>query len=246
MSNNSKLKIMKSNVQITAVQKEFKNGQQGWQVFVDGMEGKLRCEMNFTNTLKAIRYCFLLSKRLDLRINDVQLAALSMSYQRAKEALAQVAEDAAQGAQEVAAKAGAAEDVPAEEVPECAPKAEEAALADSPLFKQFTDLKKKHRDALLLFRQGDFYECYEEDAVKAAEVLSLTEVRNSKDNIKFTGFPHHALDSYLPRLVRAGLRVAICDALEAPAPAKRGRKPKKAAQPAEAAEAANEELFTNA
>jgi len=239
MSNNSKLKIMKANVQITAVQKEFKNGQQGWQVFVDGLEGKLRCEMNFTNTLKAIRYCFLLSKRLELRINDVQLAALSLSYQRAKEALAQVAEDAAQGAQEVAAKAGGTEDEPAEEKPEPAP--EEAALADSPFFKQFCDLKNKHKDSLLLFRHGDFYECYEEDAVKAAEVLCLTEVRNSKDNITFAGFPHHALDSYLPRLVRAGLRVAICDALEAAAPAKRGRKPK-----ASKAQPTNEELFTNA
>ena len=69
---------MKANVQISAVKKEFKNGQQGWQVFVDGMEGRLRCEMNFKDALKAIRYCFLLSKRLELQINDVQLAALSL------------------------------------------------------------------------------------------------------------------------------------------------------------------------
>ena len=238
MSNNSKLKIMKANVQITAVQKEFKNGQQGWQVFVDGLEGKLRCEMNFTNTLKAIRYCFLLSKRLELRINDVQLAALSLSYQRAKEALAQVAEDAAQGAQEVAAKAGASVEEPSNEVSESAPQEEESAIGDSPLFKQFCDLKKKHKDALLLFRRGDFYECYEEDAVKAAEVLCLTEVRTLKDNITMAAFPHHALDTYLPKLIRAGIRVAICDAIEAP---RRGRKPK-----ASKAQPTNEELFTNA
>ena len=62
---------MKANVQISAVKKEFKNGQQGWQVFVDGMEGRLRCEMNFTNALKAIRYSFLLSKRLNLQINGI-------------------------------------------------------------------------------------------------------------------------------------------------------------------------------
>lgn len=212
---------MKTNVQITAVQKEFKDGQHGWQVFVDGMEGKLRCEMNFKNTLKAMRYCFLLSKRLNLQINDVQLTALSLDYQRAKDAMAKAVEDAAQGAQEVAAKAGGTEDEPAEEKPEPAP--EEAALADSPFFKQFCDLKDKHKDSLLLFRHGDFYECYEEDAVKAAEVLCLTEVRTLKDNITMAAFPHHALDTYLPKLIRAGIRVAICDAIEAP---RRGRKPK--------------------
>ena len=64
---------MKANVQISAVKKEFKNGQQGWQVFVEGMEGKLRCEMNFRNALKAIRYSFLLAKKLNLQINEVQL-----------------------------------------------------------------------------------------------------------------------------------------------------------------------------
>lgn len=56
----------KANVQISAVKKEFKNGQQGWQVFIEGMEGRLRCEMNFKDALKAMRYCFLLSKRLEL------------------------------------------------------------------------------------------------------------------------------------------------------------------------------------
>ena len=106
MSNNSNLKIMNTNVQISAVKKEFKNGQQGWQVFVDGMEGKLRCEMNFKNALKAIRYSFLLSKKLNLQINDIQLAALSLDYQRAKAAVEQVAEDATKAAQEVAATAG--------------------------------------------------------------------------------------------------------------------------------------------
>ena len=241
MSNNSNLKIMNANVQISAVRKEFKNGQQGWQVFVDGMEGKLRCEMNFKNALKAIRYSFLLSKKLNLQINDIQLAALSLDYQRAKAAVEQVAEDATKAAHEVAATAGGSEQEPSNEESESAPKIEESAIGDSPLYKQFCDLKKKHHDALLLFRKGDFYECYEEDAIKAAEILSLTQVNSSKDNITVAGFLHHALDAYLPKLIRAGLRVAICDELEAPAPVKRGRKPK-----ASKAQPTNEELFTNA
>ena len=204
-------KTMNANVQISAVKKEFKNGQQGWQVFVDGMEGRLRCEMNFKDALKAIRYCFLLSKRLELQINDVQLAALSLSYQRAKAALAQVVEDASQGAEEVAVTAGA-------ELKEAAAP-EEKELVRTPnntLISQYEELKRKYPDALLLFRCGDFYECYDEHAVKAAEVLGITlTVRNSTGR-KMAGFPYHALDTYLPKLIRAGQRVAICDQLEEP------------------------------
>ena len=97
---------MKANVQISAVKKEFKNGQQGWQVFVEGMEGKLRCEMNFRDALRAIRYSFLLAKKLNLQINEVQLAALSLDYKQSKSAVeqAQVAEVATEVAQEVAVK----------------------------------------------------------------------------------------------------------------------------------------------
>lgn len=173
--------------------------------------------MNFRDTLKAMRYCFLLSKRLELQIDNIQLAALSLSYQRAKKALAQVVEDAAQGAQEVAAQAGAAIDEPADEKSEAAP--EEKELVRTPnntLVSQYEDLKRKHPDALLLFRCGDFYECYDEDAKKAADVLGITlTVRNSTGR-KMAGFPYHALDTYLPKLIRAGHRVAICDQLEEP------------------------------
>ena len=231
-------KTMKANVQISAVKKEFKNGQQGWQVFVEGMEGKFRCEMNFRDALKAIRYSFLLSKKLNLQINEVQLAALSLEYQQAKEAAkAQVAEAATEVAQEVAAEAGAAEHgEPSDEKSE-AP--EEVAVAESPFFKQFCDLKKKHPDSLLLFRRGDFYECYEEDAIKAAEVLCLTQVHNTKDNITMAGFPHHALDTYLPRLIRHGIRVAICDDITDFV-----KKPSK--KPTEIVAPIQEELFTEA
>ena len=305
-------KTMKANVQISAVKKEFKNGQQGWQVFVEGMEGKLRCEMNFRDALKAIRYSFLLSKKLNLQINEVQLAALSLDYQQAKEAAkTQVAEAATEVAQEVAAEAeqGEPSDEKSEAAQEfvccskmqkfrqehpdaviigrkenicstfkddaiaCAEALGEAPVilfdgtphhefkielldkciqnlvasgkkvclwdifkgdddleefkamveaeiarnkqANSPLFKQFCDLKKNHPDALLLFRSGDVYKCYEEDAIKAAEVLCLTNIVE-EDKITVASFPHYSLDTYLPKLIRHGIRVAICDQFEAP------------------------------
>ena len=209
-------KTMKANVQISAVKKEFKNGQQGWQVFVDGMEGRLRCEMNFKDSLKAMRYCFLLSKRLDLQINDIQLAALSLDYQRAKAAVDKAVEDATKVAGEVAAEIGEAEAEPTE-APAPEEKSEELVRTpNNTLISQYEELKRKHPEAILLFRCGDFYECYDEDAVKAAEVLGITlTVRNSTGR-KMAGFPYHALDTYLPKLIRAGLRVAICDQLEEP------------------------------
>ena len=337
-------KTMKANVQISAVKKEFKkqgsaaegkaNGQQGWQVFVEGMEGKLRCEMNFRDALKAIRYSFLLSKKLNLQINEVQLAALSLDYKQSKSAVeqAQVAEVATEVAQEVAAEAEQGE--PSDEKSEAAhefvccskmqkfreehpdavvigrkgsvceqfgedAKACAAALGntaeimcdgtpyfvfdieyldeciqklvasgkkvclwdifkgednideinanvqaqiaqnkveDSPLFKQFCDLKKNHPDALLLFRTGDVYKCYEEDAIKAAEVLCLTNIVE-EDKITIASFPHHCLDTYLPRLIRHGIRVAICDDItDFCKPAKHN----------ESANAVQQELFTEA
>jgi len=326
-------KTMKANVQISAVKKEFKNGQQGWQVFVEGMEGKLRCEMNFRDALKAIRYSFLLSKKLNLQINEVQLAALSLDYQQAKEAAkAQVAEAATEVAQEVAAEAEQGEhsdekSEAAHEFVSCSKmqkfreehpdavvigrkgsvceqfgedaKACAAALnntpeilcdgtpyfvfdieyldeciqklvasgkkvclwdifkgednideinanvqaqiaqnkvEDSPLFKQFCDLKKNHPDALLLFRTGDVYKCYEEDAIKAAEVLCLTNIVE-EDKITVASFPHYSLDTFLPRLIRHGIRVAICDDItDFCKPAKHN----------ESANAVQQELFTEA
>lgn len=331
-------KTMNANVMISAVKKEFKNGQQGWQVFVDGMEGRLRCEMNFKDALKAIRYSFLLSKRLNLQINDIQLAALSLEYQQSKSAAeqAKVAEDATQVAQEAAGEAeehgkasneeleaarqamssmrmykfreqypdavviqrkklncvtfgesaeacaAALDNTPehlfdgtlhflfdielldkciqkliangkrvalwdteldSENLPEFQAKVDELIAqnkeAKSPLFKQFCDLKKKHPDALLLFRSGDVYKCYEEDAIKAAEILVLTDISSTDDNITVACFPHHALDTYLPKLIRAGIRVAICDDITDFV-----KKPSK--KPTEIVAPVQQELFTEA
>ena len=89
----------------------------------------------------------------------------------------------------------------------------------TPMMKQYFDLKQKHPDAVLLFRCGDFYETYSQDAVIASEILgiTLTKRANGKEKtVEMAGFPHHALDTYLPKLIRAGKRVAICDQLEDP------------------------------
>ncbi|WP_206081838.1 DNA mismatch repair protein MutS [Maribellus sediminis] len=90
---------------------------------------------------------------------------------------------------------------------------------ETPLMKQYYDIKDKHPDAVLLFRVGDFYETFGEDAIKAAEILGITLTRRANgaaSYVELAGFPHHALDTYLPKLVRAGQRVAICEQLEDP------------------------------
>ena len=94
-----------------------------------------------------------------------------------------------------------------------------SSLTNTPLMQQYQEMKKKHPDAVLLFRVGDFYEIFGEDAVKASEILGITLTRRQTgldSRIELSGFPHHALDTYLPKLVRAGKRVAICEQLEDP------------------------------
>ena len=92
-------------------------------------------------------------------------------------------------------------------------------IVETPLMKQYFEIKAKHPDALLLFRVGDFYELYGEDAVIGAEILGIVLTKRANgvgQFVEMAGFPHHALDTYLPKLVRAGRRVAICDQLEDP------------------------------
>ena len=90
------------------------------------------------------------------------------------------------------------------------------------MLKQFYELKSEHPEAILLFRTGDFYETYSEDAEEASKILGITltksSIRKDKDDkpLKIAGFPHHALDTYLPKLIRAGKRIAICEQLEDP------------------------------
>ena len=89
---------------------------------------------------------------------------------------------------------------------------------ETPLMQQYNRIKAKYPDAVLLFRVGDFYETFGEDAVKASRILGivLTNRANGSSKIELAGFPHHSLDTYLPKLVRSGCRVAICDQLEDP------------------------------
>ncbi len=90
----------------------------------------------------------------------------------------------------------------------------------TPMMKQFFSMKAEHPDALMLFRCGDFYETYCEDAIEASRILGITLTRRNNGgnsgSAEMAGFPHHALDTYLPKLIRAGKRVAICDQLEDP------------------------------
>lgn len=96
---------------------------------------------------------------------------------------------------------------------------EKQPYADTPLMRQYNQIKRKHPDAILLFRVGDFYETFGEDAIRASEILGITLTRRANGAASFVelaGFPHHAIDTYLPKLVRAGQRVAICEQLEDP------------------------------
>ena len=92
-------------------------------------------------------------------------------------------------------------------------------IVETPLMKQYFEMKAKHPDAVLLFRVGDFYETFSDDAITASEILGITLTRRANgvaQSVELAGFPHHALDTYLPKLVRAGKRVAICEQLEDP------------------------------
>ena len=90
-------------------------------------------------------------------------------------------------------------------------------IVETPLMKQYIEMKRKHPDAVLLFRVGDFYETFSDDAISTSEILGITLTKRANgvaQSIELAGFPHHALDTYLPKLIRAGKRVAICEQLE--------------------------------
>lgn len=195
-----------SNIQITATAAEFKNGKNGYTVLVKGLDDKLNCKMNFTEPLKAMRYMFVLAKRLKLQVNTIDLAAVQLDYLRAKQSLDNAAEEVANTVKAVEQEEADAEPTDAEPSP--------SGVEELPTMeKQFRDLKKKHPEALLLFRCGDFYETYHDDAADAAKILGITLTVRAADKTRMAGFPHHALDTYLPKLIRAGKRVAICDAI---------------------------------
>ena len=89
-------------------------------------------------------------------------------------------------------------------------------IVETPLMKQYIEMKAKHPDAILLFRVGDFYETFSDDALVALGITLTRRANGAAQYVELAGFPHHALDTYLPKLVRAGKRVAICEQLEDP------------------------------
>lgn len=178
--------------------------------------------INFTNAANALNYAFLLKKRhginiarraFDLIMWEIKrTGAISTRAQRRAEAAKATAEPTAEPTTEPT-------EAPTAEKVEKPKRKRTAKVAETPLMKQYKEMKKKHPDAVLLFRCGDFYECFGEDAVKASEILGITLTRRANgkaEAIELAGFPHHALDNYLPKLVRAGQRIAICEQLEDP------------------------------
>lgn len=171
---------------------------------------------NFTNAANALNYAFML-KGENCPISKNAFALLQAEIKRTG-AISNRAKARAEAKQ----KAEAAQ---VEQQPEAEQKVK--GIAATPLMKQYQEMKKKHPDAILLFRVGDFYEIFGEDAVTASDVLGITLTRRAngkKSSVELAGFPHHALDTYIPKLVRAGHRVAICEQLEEPKVRKRTKK----------------------
>jgi hypothetical protein len=172
---------------ILASKREVKSGAMMWHVYRSEDSVKSG-EFYFSEPLKALRYAFILRKRtgavIPKAIYNKLMAEVKASQPQQEPSAAQ----------------------------ESAPEAEQAA-EPSALAKAYESMKAKHPDAILLYRCGDFYEAFGKDAKAVSEVLGITLTRrNAKDiTAQMAGFPHHALDSYLPKLVRAGKRVAICD-----------------------------------
>ena len=176
---------------ILASKREVKSGAQMWHVYQHENGAKVAdSEFYFALPYKALRYAFMLRKRTGAIIPKAVYNKL----------MADVSASKAQA------------EPSAESESESAPQAEQAS-EPSALAKAWESMKAKHPDAILLYRCGDFYEAFGEDAKAVSDVLGITLTRrNAKDiTVQMAGFPHHALDSYLPKLVRAGKRVAICD-----------------------------------
>lgn len=184
---------------------------------------------NFTNAANALNYAFMLkgencpiSKNAFalLKAEIKRTGAVSNRAKARQEAKAKAEAEAKAKAEEEKAKAEAEAKAKAKSEPIV------EAVTDAPLLKQFEEMKRKHPDALLLFRCGDFYECFAEDAQNASDVLGITlttRANGKADKIFLAGFPHHALDTYLPKLIRAGHRVAICEQIEEPKKSKAKR-----------------------
>ena len=182
---------------ILASKREVKSGSQMWHVYrsVDNVKSE---EFYLSQPLKALRYAFILRKRTGAVIPKAIYNKLMA---------------------EVKASQPQAESAPEQEQPTAESVGEApAAVEPSPVARQYEEMKAKHPDAVLLFRVGDFYESFGDDAKIVSDVCGLVLTRTQAQDItaEQAAFPAHALDSYLPKLVRAGKRVAICDQLSEP------------------------------
>ena len=188
---------------ILASKRDVKSGAQMWHVYRSEDNVKSG-EFYFSEALKALRYAFILRKRTGAVIPKAIYNKLMAEVK------------ASQPQQEASA-------APEQEQPTA-----EVVGEPSPLARQYGEMKAKHPDAILLFRVGDFYESFGDDAVVVSEILGLVLTRTQAKDIteRQAAFPAHSLDTYLPKLVRAGKRVAICDALAdmKPEPEKKSRK----------------------
>jgi len=188
---------------ILASKREVKSGAMMWHVYRSEDSVKSG-EFYFSEPLKALRYAFILRKRTGAVIPKAIYNKLMAEVK------------ASQPQQE----------------PSAAPEQESQPTAEvvgepSPLARQWSEMKAKHSDAILLYRTGDFYSSFDDDAKAVSEILGIVLTRNeqAKDITEWqAAFPAHSLDTYLPKLVRAGKRVAICDGLPEPQPEKKSRK----------------------
>ena len=180
---------------ILASKREVKSGAMMWHVYRSEDSVKSG-EFYFSEPLKALRYAFILRKRTGAVIPKAIYNKL----------MAEV-------------KASQPQQEPSAEVEQEQPTAEVVG-EPSPLARQWVEMKAKHPDAILLFRVDEFYMSFDDDAVAVSEILGLVLTRTQAKDIteRQAAFPAHALDSYLPRLVRAGKRVAICEALQSASP----------------------------
>ena len=186
---------------ILASKREVKSGAMMWHVYRSEDSVKSG-EFYFSEPLKALRYAFILRKRTGAVIPKAIYNKL----------MAEV-------------KASQPQQEPSAEVEQEQPTAEVVGEA-SPLARQYGEMKAKHPDAILLFRVDEFYMSFDDDAVAVSEILGIVLTRTQAKDIteRQAAFPAHSLDTYLPKLVRAGKRVAICDGLPEPQPEKKSRK----------------------
>ena len=190
---------------ILASKREVKSGAIMWHVY-RSEDSQKSAEFYFTEPLKALRYAFILRKRTGAVIPKAIYNRLMADVKASQPQPQAEAEQQEQPTAEVVGE-------------------------PSPLARQYEEMKAKHADCILLFRCGDFYAALGEDGAAVAEICGLVLTRNEQAQDitrEQCAFPAHALDSYLPRLVRAGKRVAICDQLAAPEKKSRKRSTKKA------------------